>query len=96
MNNEVKCQLEELEQLTVRLGGKFHIHHSQRLRDVPGILAGKASEEKATQLVVGQAKRVWWLNGYRGKGTVVSRLVRLSRHMDVLIVADYDYDLSGM
>ncbi|MFE6078885.1 histidine kinase [Paenibacillus sp. NPDC057886] len=96
MNDEVKCQLEELEQLTVRLGGKFHIHHSQRLRDVPGILAGKASEERATQLVVGQAKRVWWLNGYRGKGTVVSRLVRLSRHMDVLIVADYDYDLSGM
>ncbi|WP_145153419.1 histidine kinase [Paenibacillus xylanexedens] len=96
MSDEVKCHLEALEQLTIRLGGQFHIHHSPKLRDVPGILARKASEARATQLVVGQARRVWWLNGYRGSGSVVNRLVRLSRHLDVLIVADYDYELSGM
>ncbi|WP_413406502.1 histidine kinase [Paenibacillus amylolyticus] len=96
MSDEVKCHLEALEQLTIRLGGQFHIHHSPRLRDIPEILARKASEARATQLVVGQARRVWWLNGYRGSGSVVNRLVRLSRHLDVLIVADYDYELSGM
>lgn len=96
MSDEVKDQLEALEQLTVRLGGEFHIHHSENLREVSSILASKAAEEKATQLVVGQAKRLWWLNGYRGAGSVVNRLVQLSRHMDVLIVADYDYDPSGM
>lgn len=89
MSAEVKCHLEALEQLTVRLGGQFHIHHSPRLRDVPEILARKASEARATQLVVGQqARQTWWLNGYRGSGSVVNRLVRLSRHLDVLIVAD--------
>lgn len=91
MTPEVKEHLAGLEQLTVRLGGHFHIHQSARLRDVPGILATKATEAKATQLVVGQAKRVWWLNGYRGSGSVVNQLVRLSRHRDVLIVADDDY-----
>lgn len=96
MSAEVKCHLEALEQLTIRLGGQFHIHHSPRLRDVPEILARKASEARATQLVVGQARRVWWLNGYRGSGSVVNRLVRLSRHLDVLIVADYDEERSGM
>ncbi|GGH71076.1 potassium-transporting P-type ATPase D chain [Paenibacillus silvae] len=91
----ISCELQEhlssLEQLTVRLGGYFHIHYSSRLREVPDILAAKAAELKATQLVVGQAKRVWWLNGHRGSGSVVNRLVRLSRHRDVLIVADDDY-----
>ncbi|WP_145414794.1 histidine kinase [Paenibacillus xylanexedens] len=91
MTPEVKEHLAGLEQLTVRLGGHFHIHQSARLRDVPGILATKATEAKATQLVVGQAKRVWWLNGHRGSGSVVNQLVRLSRHRDVLIVADDDY-----
>ncbi|MFS0873765.1 histidine kinase [Paenibacillus xylanilyticus] len=96
MSHEVKCQLEALKQLTERLGGQFHIHHSQRLSEVPLILTSKAAEAKATQLVVGQAKRLWWLNGYRGAGSVVHRLVQLSRHMDVLIVADYDYDPNRM
>ncbi|MGN7416135.1 histidine kinase [Paenibacillus sp. SAF-068] len=96
MSDEVKFHLEALEQLTIRLGGQFHIHHSSRLRDVPEILARKASEARATQLVVGQARRVWRLNGYRGPGSVVNRLVRLSRHLDVLIVADYDEERSGM
>ncbi|SCZ08009.1 two-component system, OmpR family, sensor histidine kinase KdpD [Paenibacillus polysaccharolyticus] len=91
MTPEVKEHLAGLEQLTVRLGGHFHIHQSAKLREVPGILDAKATEAKATQLVVGQAKRVWWLNGHRGSGSVVNQLVRLSRHRDVLIVADDDY-----
>ncbi|MBB6022500.1 two-component system sensor histidine kinase KdpD [Paenibacillus sp. JGP012] len=91
ISGELQEELSSLEQLTVRLGGYFHIHYSSRLREVPDILAAKAAEVKATQLVVGQARRVWWLNGHRGSGSVVNRLVRLSRHRDVLIVADDDY-----
>ncbi|QKS60229.1 histidine kinase [Paenibacillus barcinonensis] len=91
ISGELQEYLSSLEQLTVRLGGYFHIHYSSRLREVPDILAAKAVEVKATQLVVGQARRVWWLNGHRGSGSVVNRLVRLSRHRDVLIVADDDY-----
>lgn len=96
ISSDVKEHLNALEQLTIRLGGQFHIHYCSSLRDIPGLLASKASEARATQLVVGQAQRVWWLQGYRGSGSVVHRLVRLSRHLDVLIVADYDYDISGM
>ncbi|WP_366291638.1 histidine kinase [Paenibacillus sp. AN1007] len=91
MSSEMKLHLAGLEQLTVRLGGHFHVHYSSKLGEVPGILTAKAAEAKATQLVVGQAKRVWWLNGHRGSGSVVNKLVRLSRHIDVLIVADDDY-----
>lgn len=85
-------RLEALEQLTVRLGGRFHVHSADRLRDVPMILANKAAEAKATQLVVGQARLGWHFNRYQGTGSLVSRLIRLSRHMDVLIVADYDHE----
>lgn len=91
-SEELKLRLEALERLTVRLGGKFIVHVSQNPKEIPNVLSSKADEVETTQLVIGQSKlsfreELW-------KGSVVNQLIRLSRHMDVLIVADYDPNIA--
>ncbi|WP_274649651.1 histidine kinase [Paenibacillus humicola] len=92
MTEELRKRLDELERLTARLGGTFMIHEGRRSKQIAGILSSKADELEATQLVIGQSKP-----SFREKlrnGSVVTRLIRLSRHRDVLIVADYDPNLA--
>lgn len=88
ISDELKQRLEAMESLTVRLGGKFIIHESQSSKQIPYVLSAKADEVETTQLVIGQSKLSFWEQLW--KGSIVNQLIRLSRHMDVLIVADYD------
>jgi len=47
-----------------------------------------ANERDGTQMIVGQSKRSFWQRLL--KGSVVKTVLRRARHMDVLVVADYD------
>ncbi|SDX96629.1 histidine kinase [Paenibacillus sp. CF384] len=87
-SEELKKRLAALEKLTERLGGKFIIHEEHQNRQIAVVLASKAEEVEATQLVIGQPKISFWEALW--KGSVVNQLIRLTRHMDVLIVADFD------
>ncbi|WP_219835465.1 histidine kinase [Paenibacillus sp. R14(2021)] len=85
---ERKRRLEELEHLTVSLGGTFTVHRCESRHGIANLLSEKANEAEATQLIMGQTKNSWW--NVQRRSTVVKRLIRLSRHRDILIVADYD------
>ncbi|SEP13914.1 universal stress protein [Paenibacillus sp. OV219] len=89
MSAEMKQRIEALEKLTVRLGGKFIVHQTLGgARQIAQVLAARAEELGATQLVIGASKQTLWER--LAQGSVVNRLIRRTRHMDVLIVADFD------
>ncbi|MBD0383833.1 histidine kinase [Paenibacillus sedimenti] len=88
ISDELKQRLEAMERLTVRLGGKFIVHEGHNPKEIANILSMKAREVEATQLIIGQSKLSFWEE--LRKGSVVKKLIRLSRHMDVLIIADFD------
>jgi two-component system sensor histidine kinase KdpD len=88
LRDELKQRIDTLEKLTNRLGGKFEVHEAQSAKDIPYMLSSKANELQTTQLIVGQSKTSLWEELW--KGSVVNKLLRISRNMDVLIVADYD------
>ncbi|MDR6881219.1 histidine kinase [Bacillus sp. 3255] len=70
-------KLEKLRRLTVTLGGHFIYTEAGSRKQVPRVFAELAGKAAATQIIV-------W------KDATVRRLLPLTRHMDVLIVADYD------
>lgn len=88
MTDELKKRLDALEKLTVRLGGKFAIHRAHDPKQIPQVLTMKANEVGTTQMIIGQSNVPFWEEIW--KGSVVKKLLRLIRHMDVLVVADYD------
>ncbi|WP_410512281.1 histidine kinase [Paenibacillus sp. BR2-3] len=88
ISDELKRRLDALERLTVNLGGKFIVHESKNRKQIPYVLASKADKAGTTQLVIGQSRQSF--REQLWKGSVVNPLIHLSRHMDVLIVADYD------
>ncbi|MFD0697588.1 histidine kinase [Paenibacillus sp. GCM10027628] len=90
--DELKQRLEAMERLTVRLGGKFIVHRCQNPKQIADVLSSKADEVETTQLVIGQSKLSFWEELW--KGSVVKRLIRHSRHMDILIVADFDPNIA--
>ncbi|MDQ0914544.1 histidine kinase [Paenibacillus sp. V4I5] len=90
--DELKQRLDAIERLTVRLGGKFIVHKSQNPKQIANVLFSKADEVETTQLVIGQSKLSFWEELW--KGSVVKQLIGLSRHMDVLIVADFDPNIA--
>ncbi|MCD1261242.1 universal stress protein [Paenibacillus athensensis] len=85
---ELRRRLDALERLTVSLGGTFGIAQARHAGMIADVLAAKAEEAGATQLVIGQDKRSRWRQ--LRQGSVVQRLIRRSRQRDVLIVADFD------
>jgi two-component system sensor histidine kinase KdpD len=85
---ELQARLEVLHKLTVRLGGKFEIHHTGNKREIPYMLTLKAKEAEATQLIIGQSKLSFWKE--LREGSVVKKLLLDSRHLDVLVVADFE------
>ena len=58
------------------------------------VLSSKAVEVETTQLVIGQSKLTFWEELRRG--SVIKQLIRLTRHMDVLIVADFDPNIASI
>lgn len=90
LTDEARRRSEELRKLTVRLGGTFEWVDSSSFREVPRILLAKADEHRATQIIVGQPNRSLWET--LRNGSVITPLLRSARHMDVLVVADFDPD----
>lgn len=89
-------RLEALKKLTERLGGKFEIQRTARAKDIANILVAKATEYGATQLIVGQSGKSGWRRLRRRQGPIVKKLLRLARHMDVLVVASHDSTVQAM
>lgn len=81
-------RLEALHTLTERLGGTFEVLKAVRHKDIPTLLIGKADKAGATQMIIGQSKTAAWKQ--IRQGSLVKRLLRGARHMDVLVVADYE------
>jgi len=81
-------RLEELRSLTERLGGIFEVIQAAKRRQIPEALLAKANEYKATQIIIGQPRLSCWQE--LRQGSIVKRLLRASRHLDVLVVADFD------
>ncbi len=85
-SSELDARLEQLRKLTERLGGVFEVHRAHNRRRLPEVLAAKVDACRATQLIIGQSSKPSWKETI--KGSVVKKLLRRSRHMDVLVVAD--------
>ncbi|MBE1446266.1 histidine kinase [Paenibacillus sp. OAS669] len=85
---ELSERLDAIGQLTERLGGKFHILSASSRHQIVDVLAAKANEVKTTQMIIGQSRRTLWQEWWHQ--SLVKRLLRSSRHMDVLVVADFD------
>jgi len=81
-------RLQAIERLTHRLGGIFEIQKGPRTRKLGEALVRKADELGSTQMILGQSGRNRWQRLWRGD--VVSLLLRQARHMDILVVADFD------
>lgn len=86
--DKLKKRLDKLKDLTVLLGGKFEVQFAERDRQVASILLGQANEYDSTQLIVGQSQRRFWQRLRRGD--VVKTILHRARHMDVLVVADFE------
>ncbi|MBP1173192.1 K+-sensing histidine kinase KdpD [Paenibacillus sp. PvR133] len=88
MNEEELMKKEKLESLVVRLGGHFEVvplGHSDKLADV---LLARANEYHTTQLIIAQSDSPIWKR--LREGTIIQKLLRTARHMDILVVANYD------
>lgn len=81
-------RLQAIEKLTRRLGGTFEMQRGPRTRKLGEALVRRADELKSTQMILGQSRRSWWQRLWRGE--VIRPLLRLARHMDILVVADFD------
>ncbi|MDF2962391.1 MAG: histidine kinase [Paenibacillus sp.] len=88
LTDEIKQRLEAIKKLTIRLGGTFEIIKTDRRKQISDVLVTKANEHKATQIILGQSKFLIWKELW--KGSIIKKLLRKARHMDVLVVADYD------
>lgn len=86
--DELRKRLQAMQQLTSRLGGIFEVEFVDRDRDIASVLIRKSDQLAGTQLIVGQSKRSVW--DRLRKGSVVKTVLRRARHMDVLVVADFD------
>ncbi|WP_301172971.1 universal stress protein [Brevibacillus nitrificans] len=84
-------QLEKLKKLTERLGGTFEQGRAVSRRKVFTQLVSQMNARQATQAVIGQSARTRWKE--IREGSVILRLLREVRHMDVLVVADHTPDI---
>ncbi|RED54898.1 universal stress protein [Cohnella phaseoli] len=87
-SEEVGLRMKQMRDLTERLGGRFNICENDKRWRVADVLLERAAQLRATQLIVGQSGRRGWSPILRK--SVVQTLLRRGRHMDVLVVADYD------
>ncbi|MNP57545.1 hypothetical protein D3C76_1523850 [compost metagenome] len=60
-------------------------------RRVHSDLLQRMNEVQTTQLIVGYARKPLWYTLF--KESAVHYLLRNARHMDMLIVADFDHDV---
>lgn len=83
---EEEKNLQKARTLTERLGGVFIEREGAARRQTAGKIADILNEKKATQVIIGQSSKSRLAEWQ--KGSVVSSLLRMTRHLDVLVVAD--------
>ena len=91
LTEEEEAQLAKLRALTKRLGGRFEQYEAAGRRKVFTQLIKQMNEKGTTQVIIGQSARTRWKE--IREGSVVQRLLREARHMDVLVVADQMPDM---
>lgn len=72
--------------LVEKVGGVFEERPLQRNMDVANELVAYAMDNNVTRIVMGQSKRTRWEEVWYG--SVVHRILRKTRNIDILIVAD--------
>ncbi|MGG3494469.1 histidine kinase [Peribacillus simplex] len=86
LSNEEEVILKRVMVLTERLGGIFEIYHATHRRLVVKEITGQLKNKKATQVIIGHSARSRWQE--IKEGSIVERLLRETRYLDVLVVAD--------
>lgn len=85
---EEQKRLDVLRHLAERLGGKMEITEAGSSTNVHQQLLNRMNEVQTTQLIIGQSRKPLWRTIL--KESFVHYLLRHARHMDMLIVADFD------
>ncbi|MEE6451633.1 universal stress protein [Gottfriedia acidiceleris] len=86
LSEEEKLSLIKIKDLTKRLGGTFEIYETTDRRHVFIELVKNIIEKKTTHIIIGQSARSRWEE--IRTGSIVQKLLRRLRHLDVLVVAD--------
>ncbi|MNC40544.1 Sensor protein KdpD [compost metagenome] len=87
LNNNQQKRLEALRLLTERLGGKMEAGEVVN-KKLHQHLLDRMNQIETTQLIIGQSRKPLWKTLF--KETFVHFLLRNARHTDMLIVADFD------
>jgi two-component system sensor histidine kinase KdpD len=83
---EAVKHLNALKELTERLGGRLEIESVKSKHSIPMLLVNKADSYKSTQMIISQSKQTLLERLFRK--SVVKTVLRVARHMDVLVVAN--------
>ncbi|GGF94964.1 potassium-transporting P-type ATPase D chain [Paenibacillus albidus] len=86
--SEYQKRLETLRHLTERLGGKMEVAEASSRANIHRHLLDRMNGLQTTQLIIGQSRKPLWRTLF--KESFVHYLLRNARHMDMLIVADFD------
>ncbi|MFD0673791.1 histidine kinase [Cohnella sp. GCM10027633] len=87
---DAAASVEAARQLAERLGGTFEIGRARSKHQVPEALLAKTEEYRSTQVVMGQPARGWGVLKALFGRSVVDAILRRGRHMDALVVANYE------
>jgi two-component system sensor histidine kinase KdpD len=87
LNTSQQKRLEALRLLTERLGGKMEAGEVVN-KKLHQHLLDRMNQIQTTQLIIGQSRKPLWKTLF--KETFVHFLLRNARHIDMLIVADFD------
>lgn len=90
LTDEEQSKIKNLQFLTERLGGIFEMYETSHRRKVVEELVERLNDKEVTQVFIGQSTRTRMEEIIRG--SVIQKLLRLVRHLDVLIVADQKPD----
>ncbi len=78
--------MKKIKELTERLGGTFELYETTDRRHVFVELVNEISERKTTNVIMGQSARTRLEEIITG--SIVQKLLRALRHLDILVVAD--------
>lgn len=79
-------RINDLKELTERLGGTFKMIESGLPARVASLLLERSQALQSTQIIIGQSQRSWLRKSIRGD--VTKQILRSARNVDVLVVAD--------
>ena len=90
-SQEEQKRLDVLRHLSERLGGKMEVTEAVSNTNLHQHLLNRMNEVQTTQLIIGQSRKPLWRTFF--KESFVHFLLRNARHMDMLVVADFDSEV---